>query len=187
MDRAGFVLAGGQSSRMGRDKALLPFEGKSLIEHVAGVVEQAAASATIIGDPSRYGSVGFPVVSDIRPGCGPLSGIHTALTISQAAWNLILACDMPQVSPAFLLSLLDRAQASPSRCVIPAGPTGKPEPLCAAYHRRCLPAVTAALDGNIYKIMDAVAELQPDIWRVPESSCFHNVNTPRDWACYVNG
>lgn len=187
MDWAGFVLAGGQSTRMGRDKGLLPLAGKSLVEHVAAVAQQAAGSATIVGDPEKYGFTGFPVVRDLRPGCGPLSGIHTALTVSRAGWNLILACDMPQVSPAFLLSLVNRASAGSSDCVVPAGPPGRPQPLCAAYHRRSLPAISRALDSKVYKVMDALKELRLDIWQIPEPSCFQNVNTPRDWACYVNG
>lgn len=187
MDRAAFVLAGGQSRRMGRDKAMLPLAGKSLVEHMASIAKEAAGSAAIVGDPAKYGYTGFSVVTDLRPGCGPLSGIHTALTVSHAAWNLILACDMPQVSPAFLLSLVNRALAGSCDCVIPAGPSGKPEPLCAVYHLRSLPAISRALDSKVYKIMEAVKDLRLDIWQIPESSCFQNVNTPQDWACYVNG
>jgi molybdopterin-guanine dinucleotide biosynthesis protein A len=91
--RAGFVLVGGNSSRMGRDKARLPFHGTTLVEHVASTVADAAGSVTLVGAPERYASLGFPMLVDSRTGAGPLAGIHTALASSPAAWNLIVACD----------------------------------------------------------------------------------------------
>ena len=96
--RAGFVLVGGNSSRMGRDKAGLPLLGRTLVEHVAAAVAEAAGSVTLIGPPGRYSSLDFPIIADWRPGLGPLGGIHTALTHSPAVWNLIAACDLPQIS-----------------------------------------------------------------------------------------
>src|SRR3981081_963293 len=77
--RAGFVLVGGNSSRMGKDKARLPFGGGTLAEYVAKAVREAAGSVTLVGAPERYLSLGFPMLTDIRKGAGPLSGIHTAL------------------------------------------------------------------------------------------------------------
>ena len=67
MQASGFVLAGGGSTRMGRNKALLPFRGITLVEHVAGIVRQAAGSVTLIGDPVQLGHLGLPVVSDLLP------------------------------------------------------------------------------------------------------------------------
>src|SRR6058998_1400393 len=96
--RAGFVLVGGRSSRMGRDKACLPLQGRTLLEHVAAAVAAAAGSVTLVGSPERYQNLGFRVIADSLPGCGPLGGIHTALGASPADWNLIVACDMPGIS-----------------------------------------------------------------------------------------
>src|SRR5579871_469780 len=108
---AGFVLAGGRSSRMGRDKALLSFQGVPLVARVAEMVAQAAGSAVVIGDPGKYGGLGYAVVPDRRQGLGPLAGIEAALDFSTADWNLVLACDMPDVSAAFLRALLETAAA----------------------------------------------------------------------------
>src|SRR5437763_12141966 len=104
--RAGFVLVGGASSRMGRDKARLPFRGRTLVEHIAAAVAEAAGSVTLVGAPERYQSLGLPIIPDTRPGEGPLAGILAALGASQAGWNLIAACDMPVISAPFLKSLL---------------------------------------------------------------------------------
>src|ERR1700686_3791867 len=72
MRRSGFVLAGGASSRMGRDKALLAYGETTLLEHVARAVRDAVGSVTLIGGPDRYGELGYAVFRDIVPGCGPL-------------------------------------------------------------------------------------------------------------------
>jgi molybdopterin-guanine dinucleotide biosynthesis protein A len=185
--RAGFVLVGGNSSRMGRDKARLPFHGKTLVEHVASTVADAAGSVTLVGAPERYASLGFPMLADNRTGAGPLAGIHTALASSPAAWNLIVACDMPGISAPFLRSLLAAAESSEADCLLPAGPSGLPEPLCAVYHSRCLEVIGAALDRNVRKITDALAGLRIAAWSTPESRWFRNVNTPEEWTKYTHG
>jgi molybdenum cofactor guanylyltransferase len=184
---AGFVLAGGESSRMGRDKANLPFHGKTLLEHVAAAVAEAAGSVTLVAPPARYQNLGYPVISDARPGCGPLEGIHTALGASPAAWNLIAACDLPVISTRFLKLIMAAADACGADCLIPAGPSGRLEPLCAAYHSRCRAAIGEALERNIRKVTDSLAGLRMATWSVPESSWFQNVNTPQDWTPYLNG
>jgi molybdopterin-guanine dinucleotide biosynthesis protein A len=185
--RAGFVLVGGNSSRMGRDKAALPLRGRTMAEHVAAAVAEAAGSATLIGPPERYGSLGYPVIPDSRPGLGPLGGIHTALAASHALWNLIAACDLPAISAAFLKELIAAAEASGADCLIPAGPSGRPEPLCAAYHSDCRDAIGAALDRDLRKITDGLTGLRVAMWRVGESDWFQNVNTPQEWTRYLNG
>ena len=185
--RAGFVLVGGRSSRMGRDKARLPLHGKTLVEHVASAVAEAAGSVTLVGAPDRYQSLGLPILPDSRPGAGPLAGIHTALSASRADWNLIAACDMPVISAPFLQSLLAAAESSAADCLIPSGASGLPEPLCAVYHSRCRAAIQAALDRGVRKVMDGLAGLRIATRSVPDSDWFRNVNTPEEWANYLYG
>ena len=187
MKCAGFVLAGGRSSRMGQDKALLLFKGRPLIEHVAGEVRGAAGNVTLVGSPSRYIYLGYPVIDDALDQCGPLAGIHAALNHSIDEWNLIVACDMPEITVEFLLTLMERAAAGKADAVLPAGPSGLPEPLCAAYHRRSVDAVGKALASGVRKVTDGLHGLNVDIWRVAEARYFHNLNTPQEWSCYSNG
>ncbi len=172
---------------MGHDKALLPFKGRTLVEHVAAEVFSVARNVTLVGNPARYTYLGYPVIQDILPGCGPLSGIHAALTVSKAEWNLIVACDMPEVTAEFLGRLMERAEAGTADAVVPAGPSGLPEPLCAAYRRRALKAIGGALASGVRKVTDGFAGLEIDVWRVAESRYFHNLNTPQEWTCYSNG
>jgi molybdenum cofactor guanylyltransferase len=181
MQVSGYVLAGGASSRMGQDKALLPYDGMTLVERLAGIVREAAGSVAVIGDPEKYGALGYPVFADQVPGCGPLGGLHTALTISSADWNLVVACDMPGISVDTLRTLVDGAVASSKNCVVAASMGGEMEPLCAVYHQRCLAAVSRAVKEKRFKMKDLVAELDPLIIPV-DPAVVANINTPAEWA-----
>jgi molybdenum cofactor guanylyltransferase len=183
---AGFVLVGGNSSRMGRDKAQLPLHGRTLVEHIAGAVAEAAGSVTLIGAPERYQSLGFGMLPDSRPGAGPLGGICTALAATDAEWNLMVACDMPGISAPFLRRLLDAAQGSAADCLLPSGPGGLPEPLCAVYHSRCRETISQALDRGVRKVTAGLAGLNIAPWIVPEAHWFRNVNTPDEWAAFLH-
>src|SRR5579883_1837815 len=110
MATAGYVLAGGASSRMGRNKAFLISRDRTLLEIAAEAVLEAAGSVTIIGPPEIYRQFPYPVIPDLRtgaiPALGPLAGIETALSHTVAAWNLVVACDMPAVNPRALARIL---------------------------------------------------------------------------------
>lgn len=172
MTQSGFVLAGGESSRMGRDKALLPYHGTSLVEHIAGIVREAAGNVAII-------------VNDKMPGFGPMGGLFTALSVSETEWNLVVACDMPGLSPEPLRILLKRAETSPLDCVAAASPSGVLEPLCAVYHRRCLPIVARAIRDKRLKMLDLLSELSVEAQPLDPAALL-NANTPAEWAPFEN-
>jgi molybdenum cofactor guanylyltransferase len=175
------VLAGGASSRMGRDKALLVYRETTLVEHVARAVREAAGCVTLIGDPDRYGDLGHPVYRDIVPGCGPLGGIYTALSVAPTDWNLVVACDMPGISASALRGLIDPEAGLGRYSVMAVGPGGEPEPLCAVYHRDCLPVMDRAMREKRLKMRDLVVELRAEL-RLIEGTALANVNTPGEWA-----
>lgn len=169
---AGYVLVGGRSSRMGRDKALLPFRGGRLAQSVARAVSEAAGNATLVGDPGRYHALGYAVISDLHPGEGPLGGIVTALRHSIADWNLITACDMPNLNPDMLRGLLRTATESGADALLPLGLEGRPEPLCALYHRRCLEPFEGAFAAGIRKVTAALETVRTIRVSVAEVSLF---------------
>jgi molybdenum cofactor guanylyltransferase len=177
--RAGFVLTGGASSRMGRDKAALPFAGATLVEYVAGCVRAAASSVTLIGAPERYAGLGLPAFADRYPDCGPLGGVCTALETTSADWNLIVACDMPGVTPDFLETLLAAAEAAAADCLIPETSRGL-HPLCAVYHRRTAHAAHRQILRKSFKMHDFVACLPAVRFPAPAAQ-LENVNTPLEW------
>ena len=170
---------------MGQDKARLPFRGGALAEAVAREVAQAAGSVTLVGHAEMGG------IPDLYPGEGPLGGILTALHHTSADWNLILACDMPQVSAEFLKRLMAAAERTTAgepgiaMIVLPYGADGRPEPLCAAYHRRALAGLEAAFGRGIRKVTAAMEGLSVARLDVPEVAIFQNVNTPEDWSGYA--
>jgi molybdopterin-guanine dinucleotide biosynthesis protein A len=171
---------------MGRDKALLPYRGGRLAESVARAVELAAGSATLVGDARKYRDLGFPVLLDAYPGEGPLGGILTALRHSTADWNLVVACDMPGLSSDFLQALLDAAERSDAHALAPASPSGRPEPLCAVYHREALKAVEAAFSEGARKASAALEAAGFAVLPNQEVTYFQNVNTPEEWASHVS-
>lgn len=171
---------------MGQDKALLQFQGAALISHVAQAVREAAGSVVLVGNPERYGFLGYPVVRDRLPGRGPLGGIYTALRVSKTEWNLVVACDMPGISAPVLTALLNRTAISGGRCVAAMGNNGEPEPLCAVYHRGCLPVLASALRDKRFKMKDLLKELDAET-QVVEPVALANVNTPAEWKEFEEG
>lgn len=165
---------------MGREKALLPYRGSTLVEHVASAVREATGSVSLIGDPAKFRCLGLPVIPDAIPSCGPASGIYTALEATQADWNLIVACDMPGISSGILCELLRRAETAESNCIAAAAPGGEPEPLCAVYHQRCLPVLAQAIRDKRFKMKDLVSEMGVISVSVSPTA-LANVNTPKDW------
>jgi molybdenum cofactor guanylyltransferase len=181
MTHTGFVLAGGASSRMGRDKAFLPYRGTTLLEHMAGAVLDAAGNVAILGEPARFTHLGYPVFPDKSPGLGPLGGLLTALSITETDWNLVVACDMPGITAPSLRILLKRSDISTADCVAAASFEGSVEPLCAVYHRRCLPLVARAVKDRQLKMFDLLAELRVD-GQILDPAALANANTPAEWA-----
>jgi molybdopterin-guanine dinucleotide biosynthesis protein A len=182
MNRAGFVLVGGASSRMGRDKALLPYGGATLVEHVAARVASAAGCVVLVGPPRRYWHLGCLVIPDFFRHCGPLGGLHAALAASPADWNLVVACDMPAVTAGFLKSLLAAAESAGADALVPAWPSGWLEPLCAVYRRELAQPLAEVLERGVRQAAQALAGLRVAHWPITEARYFENLNTPKEWA-----
>ncbi len=183
----GFLLAGGDSSRMGRDKCLLELGGVPILLRIVRLVEPQVARVTVVGPVDRYAQFGCRVIPDEREGLGPLGGIYTALRNSAGEWNLVLACDLPYLSLEWLDYLLRRADASSADALLPQTVRG-PEPLCAMYRTRCGLAIKAALDRGVRKVSDGLAGLQieavlPEEWKPfdSEGRLFKNMNAPADY------
>jgi len=153
----GAILAGGNSSRMGRDKALLPWNGKPLISHAAETLRALFQDVCICGGTGdRYGFLGLPVLPDIVPQRGPLGGIHTALSYALPASVFVLSCDMPLVSRSLIEYILKFPSSAPTKV---AAPHGRIQPLCGVYHTSCLPLIEQELKHRRLKLMEVFARL----------------------------
>jgi molybdopterin-guanine dinucleotide biosynthesis protein A len=183
---AAFVLAGGKSSRMGRDKASLSFNGQTLLQRALSTLRQVSNNVRILGSQQIYGNQGAMVIEDIIPECGPLSGIHAALTHSSAEFNLIIAVDTPFLSADFLRFLVSRAVESGAVVTTPEI-AGYTQPLCAVYSRHFLPVAERSLQAGKFKIVPlfpadrtlTISENElAQFAFTPEM--FDNLNTPED-------
>jgi molybdopterin-guanine dinucleotide biosynthesis protein A len=186
-DLSAFVLAGGKSTRMGRDKATLPFSGQTLLESALALARSVTEDVFvfILGSPELYGAYG-QVIADIFPGCGPLGGIHAALTHAKTDLNLVLAVDTPFLSTRLPAYLVERARESPAMVIAPEIDS-YPQPLCAVYRRDFLPIAEQALRAGRYKIVPLFPHGKTLI--IPEAELrrfaftaemFENLNTPEE-------
>jgi molybdopterin-guanine dinucleotide biosynthesis protein A len=185
-DVTGFVLTGGQSSRMGSDKALLAWGGGTLLERAIAIAQEVCGQVFICGAHSRYAAFG-KVIEDAQPGRGPLSGIQAALHATQADLNLILSVDLPLMTTEFLAWLLQQARSGKQGITAPEA-QGQLQPLCAVYHREVAGMVDEALSKGDLKVTRLFHSTPTRIIGEREiraagfeSWIFTNVNTPEDY------
>ena len=178
MSSAGFVLVGGNSSRMGQDKALVRWRNAPVVEHVAAQVREAAGSATLIGQPGRYSHLNLPCLPDRYEGRGPLGGIHSALSAHQARYNVVVACDMPDLDASLLKRLLSAARSAVAPCVFVLNGSRR-HPLCAVYREDALPAVERSLQTGQLRLHDLLDALAAEPFET--DTILRNCNTPAEW------
>jgi molybdenum cofactor guanylyltransferase len=183
----GFILAGGESSRMGRDKAFIELGGVPLIVRVARLMEPLVGAPTVIGRDERFAQLGLNPFPDDQPGLGPLGAIATALRITAHPWNLILGCDQPFLTTEWLRYLATRTASTSADVVLPESDGGD-EPLCAVYHKRCGAVIDSAIARGVRKVTAALAGLRLE--RIarnesrpfdPDGLLFKNMNSPADY------
>ena len=188
------ILAGGQSRRMGTDKALLRLRpgGPRLVEMVLAAVSPLVGSVIISANrPAGYAWTGLPLVADNFPGKGPLAGLEAGLAASPADYNLAVACDMPWLEPALLSYLLGQAEGY--QAVVPLNAEGKAEPLCAVYSKGCLPAIRRRLAENSLKMAGWLVDVKTLFVPAqklaefdPVLRTFQNLNRPEDLPVMYN-
>jgi len=204
MDAAGFVLAGGQSSRMGRGKALISFAGRPLIVHALDTLRAAGLTAFVAGSSTELSSGRLdslpPVVADSEPGLGPLSGICAALSSTRHRWAVFLPVDLPLL-PASLIAYLLRHAEITGQAITVASVSGFTQTFpavldCAALpalqselsagHLGCFKAFKAAAESLGRRVSVVPVELLAQAGHVahpsglPACRWFLNVNSPRD-------
>jgi molybdopterin-guanine dinucleotide biosynthesis protein A len=184
------IQAGGQSSRMGEDKALKIFLGHPLIQRVVERISPIADELIVTTNrPDDYAFLKLPLVSDLKPGRGALGGLYTAIASTSNPIVAVVACDMPFASPALIEAATQLMVEEGADVVIAKSEEGF-EPLHAVYRRAtCLPAIEAALEADQWKVVAwfpqvKVRVLTPDEIRRydPSGLAFWNVNTPEEFS-----
>jgi molybdenum cofactor guanylyltransferase len=196
LDFRAYVLAGGASSRFGRDKALVRFGAIPLLQEIAQLAQTCTSKVAVVADVQKYRHLGaqLEILEDRWPGEGPLGGIITALqytaaTNSSAEWNLILSCDMPFLTAEWLRFLVDHAHDSDKdiQVILPHSAHG-PEPLCACYRTSAAHPLKNVFDRGVRRVAQALKEVRTEVldesvWKRFDSAgrLFWNMNTPADF------
>jgi molybdopterin-guanine dinucleotide biosynthesis protein A len=184
-----FILAGGQSRRMGTDKSQLQIQDQTFTDKIAGALLKLTDSVTLVGAHQPHPR--FQSVADVYPTWGALGGLHAALANCRCEWALVVACDLPFVT-AELFTYLASLRADHD-AVVPLQPDNKPQPLAALYRvEPCLQRATELIEAGRRRPLDLL-ELVNTRW-VPFSDLtnldqaerfFANINTPYDYKAVI--
>lgn len=184
------IQAGGQSTRMGEDKALKPFLGRPLIQRVIERIEPIADEIIVTTNrPHDYTFLGLRLIPDLIAGRGALGGLYTALASARGDMAAVVACDMPFASASLIQAATGLLVGEQADVVIAKTEEGH-EPFHAVYRpATCVPAIQSAIEADKWKVISwfpsvKVRELSPDEVRMfdPSGLCFWNVNTPEDFS-----
>ncbi|MBU0728255.1 MAG: molybdenum cofactor guanylyltransferase [Proteobacteria bacterium] len=181
----GVILAGGESRRFGSNKALALYNGKPLLAHVAATMEKIFTNRLLVTNtPDLFRFINWPMTGDIYNGCGPLGGIHAALSKTAASQIFITGCDMPLINPEIIRFLC--GLSGDWDVALPWLEKG-PEPLYAVYRKTALPAFENALAAKQNKIVQVLEKVtvrkisMEEILAVSDGlSSFANINKPHE-------
>jgi molybdopterin-guanine dinucleotide biosynthesis protein A len=184
---SGAVLAGGKGVRLGRDKARVVLGGATLLDRAIATLAALCDEVLVVGRTSDYTPrPGVRALVDLRPGCGSLGGIYTALVAAAHPLCVVVACDMPFLNETLLRHLVALAEVEGADVVAPLV-HGHPETLHAVYRRTCLPPIAAQLDRGDLKIarfFDAVRVRYVERAEIealdPDLRSLFNINYPQE-------
>jgi len=186
-DLTAFILAGGRSRRMGQDKAFLELGGRTLLSRALDLANAVAPTVRIVASQEKFLTVAR-TIEDVFSDCGPLAGIHAALSFTKTELNLMLAVDLPFVEANFLTYLI--AQASQVSALVTVPEAGKGfQPLCAIYRRDFREVAEQALKKKKNKIDSLFSDVETRVISEPEmtrmgfsAKMFQNLNTPEEFS-----
>ena len=184
-DVTGVILAGGKSSRYGRNKSFVKVNGIPLIERVIREVKNVFQDVIIITNtPDEYAYLNFPMFEDLIKGLGPLGGIYTGLRSLQTGSGFFVACDMPTISQKLIKYMVGNRR---DHDVVIPRIAGRLEPLFALYSQRCLPPIKTLIDARQYQIFGFLGEVsvryieEEEIRPIDcELRTFFNINRPEE-------
>ncbi len=185
----GIILSGGKSSRMGRDKAFLPFPHKPLIEIMIDKLSVLFNELIVVtGNPHLYSKYGIRTVKDIIPQRGPLGGIYTGLLFSKNHYNFIVACDMPFLNPDLVHYMVQKIKGYD--LVVPEY-GDQLQPLCAIYSKNCIESIKEELSGDNLKVTCFFKNVKQKLITEEEIKktdfqglSFVNINTPEEYKSF---
>lgn len=186
MNIGAVVLCGGKSSRMGSPKAFLAMDGETFLHRTLEQLQDFDEILLSINGSERNLPPQYQAVVDQYPACGPMGGLHAALSVCQSEALLAVACDMPYFSSE--LARLLREHLTPAvDAVIPVTPDGRYHPLCGIYRKTLGPVFQKYLQNGDYKLRSALGQIRVCYIPVTPSLafCLRNVNTPEEYQALL--
>lgn len=175
-----YILCGGQSRRMGMDKAQLMYQGRTFVQHLVHVVEPLGCAIQLSSSHEAHLKYGLPVVQDLWPNLGPMGGIYSALQHANTETNLILACDLPKLTTKILIDLIATHRHERSEItVVESG--GRLHPIIGVYERSLIPKIEKLIHQKDYRMNALLDRVKLARLMVPDSNLLMNVNNPSDY------
>lgn len=173
----GIILAGGKSIRMGKNKALVKYKQKRLIDWAINIINPLV-DYLIISSNEPIPKVPYLMVKDEIENIGPIGGLYSALKKSQTKVNIIIACDTPKIPSELYEKLILKSKGYDA--VIPVHEDGTYEPMVALYSKKILKIIEKQIANKDYKMQNLIAKLKICKYKLTHSKPFMNMNTPTD-------
>lgn len=157
LEITGIVLAGGQSRRMGFNKAEAFIDGESLLNRMIKKMEETTNKILISSGTTKYTNINYTQIADEYPNCGPIGGIYSALKASISCLNLIVSCDIPLISTSLLRYLISEAQLSEALITIPVDHVGQYQILSAVYNKKIIPILENQIKNGQFKLKNLLS------------------------------
>jgi molybdopterin-guanine dinucleotide biosynthesis protein A len=183
----GIILAGGKSSRMGEDKGLMVYKGEMMVSIISRILKPLVSEISIITSNPSYSFLGYPLYKDIIPESGPAGGILTGLHYSRTDKNIVLACDTPNLSTAFLEYLLSKSGTAD--ITVPVFQS-RVHPLCGIYSKAILSEWERRVKAGELKLLELLKHFRVMYLNIDPIPQFHgevlfaNMNSPSDFSRY---
>lgn len=190
MDSTGLLLAGGKSSRMGTNKAMLPLSEEVNIQRIASELSKAFSEVYVVtNSPADYGFLNLPMLEDEYEGLGPLAGLHAGLKAARTETVFLSACDMPFIRASLIEEMLDNLNNYDA--LVPQI-NGRLHPLFAVYRKSSIPLLVACLEERKLRMMDFLEKMNVKIMKETDFKLyaasnslfpylFYNMNTPLEY------
>ena len=183
-DITGVILAGGQSRRMGFNKAEAEMHGESMLIRMIDKFKEITPAIVVSSGTVTYPNIPWPQISDEHPLCGPLGGIYSVLKASNTSLNLVVSCDIPLIPISLLKYIVTSAAESDALITVPVDHEGQLHMTCAVYRKEVLPFLEQQIHAHAFKMKDLLDLVSVEYIKISkehllyDEHAFMNVNKP---------
>ena len=173
----GIVIAGGKSLRMGKNKAIVEYKGKRLVDNAICILQNHTQNI-LISSNKIIDNILLATIPDKYKNVGPISGLYSCLKASTTELNIVIPCDVPNLNYELYNTLIENSNGFDA--VVPRLPNGKLEPLIGCYKKNVLPIIENQINQNDYKLVNLLLKIETKYIDITDIEQFKNINTPND-------